>query len=291
MLVKDLRQAQSILPSINLKVDASRLEDFFERAQDWVADCILGDDLIEQLESGSDGSGAEDQDAALRKLTCRVICEMAYLAAVDELNLQLTEAGFVVLNNQNMSPASMQRTDALKQSLQSLVNGDCDALVNHLLKFSLEHSDDGHDIYKDWRGIEQYAYLTSAFMPTMAIMRQNTSETQTQTWKGFYELIPKMVNALNTTVASYVSADEIETLLELYRDRLLDDNQRKVLRWIRFSVMADISGNHDNACHFAITARNYMIQYESSFREFVNSDRYHLPAPFDFGDGTVANAL
>ena len=32
-------------------------------------------------------------------------------------------------------------------------------------------------------------------------------------------------------------------------------------------------------------------KHETDFPEFVASDRYELPKPFDFGDGTVANLL
>lgn len=287
MIVKKLEEVQLHLPSFNFKVDANRINDFISRSQAWLVDWILGDGLESALESTP---ANPDPHEKLRGLAQRVICVDAYLCSMDELNLQLSEAGFVVQNNQSMSPASQQRTDQLRLSLQSRLNDDCDALVKHLLKNSLPGTGD-HTLYNSWRETEQFKLLSSVFMPTMAIAKQNTADMPVTTWKDFANLIPTMDEALRTVVAGYVSEEEIDALLELYRANNLSDTHRRVLRWIRFAVMADVSGRRDNARHFAIEARNYMLQNESDFSEFVNSDRYNLPSPFNMGDGTVANLL
>lgn len=291
MIVKTTSEMKRHLLSFNLKLDEameSRFSSFLARAQEWVTDKIIGDRLETALEPGSD-IGQNDPHEKLRGLVGRVISELAYLNSVGESDLQRSEAGFVVQNNDKMSPASLQRVERLIQSLNERINSDCDSLVNYLLKNSVP-DEENPSPYEDWRDTPQFEFLTDAFIPTMGVMRQNTSSVPVQRWTEFYDLQPKMNIALRTSVARYVSIEQIDALLSDYRTDELQDIQRKVLRWLRMAVLAEVT-NADNATHFAIEARNYMLQHESSFPEFVASDCYELPSPFNLGEGTVANLL
>lgn len=291
MIVKTTSEMKRHLLSFNLKLDEameSRFSSFLARAQEWVSDKIIGEQLETALEPGSD-IGQNDPHEKLRGLVGRVISEMAYLTSIAESDLQRSEAGFVVQNNDKLSPASLQRVERLIQSLNERINSDCDSLVNYLLKNSAP-DEENPSPYEDWRDTDQFEYLTDAFIPTIGIMRQNTSTVPVQRWAEFYDLQPKMNIALHTSVARYVSIEQIDALLSDYRTDELQDIQRKVLRWLRMAVLAEVT-NADNATHFAIEARNYMLQHESSFPEFVASDCYELPSPFNLGEGTVANLL
>lgn len=291
MIVKTTSEMKRHLLSFNLKLDEameSRFSSFLARAQEWVTDKIIGDQLETALEPGAN-IGQNDPHEKLRGLVGRVISELAYLNSVGESDLQRSEAGFVVQNNDKMSPASLQRVERLIQSLNERINSDCDSLVNYLLKNSVP-DEENPSPYEDWRDTPQFEFLTDAFIPTMGVMRQNTSSVPVQRWTEFYDLQPKMNIALRTSVARYVSIEQIDALLSDYRTDELQDIQRKVLRWLRMAVLAEVT-NADNATHFAIEARNYMLQHESSFPEFVASDCYELPSPFSLGEGTVANLL
>lgn len=279
MIVNTLEQVQKYLPSFNLKVKVDRIVDFLDRAQLWVTNCIIGTAIEATLETPV-AENATDQHEKLRTLVSRVICELAYDAMIGEMDLQLSEAGFVVQNNQSMSPASQQRTDRLVQSLRSRQCTDCDNLVTYLMNTASY----------EWANTEQYAYLTEAFIPTLQVMRQYTGSYQITRWQEFYELQPKMVEALRDTVASYISTAEVDELLGLYRGDTLNENQQKALRWIRMATMAQVIG-YGNCEHFAIEARQWMLKHESDFTAFVNSDRYNLPSPYNPGEGTVANFL
>lgn len=291
MIVKTTSEMKRHLLSFNLKLDEameSRFSSFLARAQEWVTDKIIGEQLETALEPGSD-IGQNDPHEKLRGLVGRVISELAYLNSVGESDLQRSEAGFVVQNNDKLSPASLQRVERLIQSLNERINSDCDSLVNYLIKNSV-HDENDPSPYEDWRDTRQFEFLTDAFIPTMGIMRQNTSTVPVQRWAEFYDLQPKMNIALRTTVANYVSIEQIDALLSGYRTDELQDIQRIVLRWLRLAVLAEVT-NADNATLFAIDARNWMLRHESSFPEFVASDCYELPSPFHLGDGTVANLL
>lgn len=287
MIVNTTSQMKKHLLSFNLKIDEameSRFSSFLARAQEWVTDHIIGDAIETALEGGAE-IGQNDPHGKLRELVGRVISELAYLTSIAESDLQRSEAGFVVQDNDKMSPASLQRVERLIQSLNERICSDCDSLVHYLLKNS-----NAEGLYDYWRDTPQFEFLTDAFIPTMGIMRQNTSSVPVQRWAEFHDLQPKMNIALRTSVARYVSIEQIDALLSDYRTDELQEIQKKVLRWLRMAVLGEVT-NADNATRFAIEARNYMLQHESAFPEFVASDCYELPSPFNLGEGTVANLL
>ena len=144
--------------------------------------------------------------------------------------------------------------------------------------------------YEDWRGEWQFEYLTSAFTPTLSEARRSSETCPVTEWPAFIEILARMEISLRTTVAKYVSVDELETLQELYRDDELLAVHRKVIDMMRLAAMDDISKRNDDAEYYALQARKIMLKHESMFPAFVSSDRYTLPG-FDFGDGTVANML
>lgn len=284
MILKDIETASRYLPSLNWKMDSTRLNDFFDRSQKWVVEKIIGTDIEDLLEAALQ-EGQEDPHADLRKLTCRVIGEEAYLCAVAEMDLQLSEAGFVVQSNDAVSPASQQRTDRLVASLKARLAADCDALVRYLWRYSKPDA-----AYEDWRGSFQFRYLTAAFVPRLEVLRQNAVSKNIETWQEFYELIPMMANALKTTVASYCSIEQIETLLELYRDNELLETHRKAIRFIEMAVVASVVGTKEDVIHYSIEARNYMIKHESDFADFAESDIRELPG-ISFDAGGIVNTL
>lgn len=285
MIINSIQELSRFLPSLNWKIESTRLNDFIDRAQEWVTEKIIGTDIEDLLEADM-AEGQEDPHAELRKLVGRVVAELAYLTAIAEMDLQLSEAGFVVQSNDAVSPASQQRTDRLVASLKERLTTDCDAVVRYLWKNSGEGK-----TYENWRGSFQFTYLTAAFIPRLEIVRQHMPTGCPVTdWRQFHDLIPMMAQSLKTTVAEFCSIEQIETLLEAYRDGELLSEHRSAVRQMEMAVVSDAFGRHDDAVHYSIEARSYMMKHESSFPDFVASDKYTRPE-LEIGDGTVANLL
>lgn len=286
MIVSNLEQAKAYLPSVNTLVANDRLTDFFRRAQEWVSEKIIGTDIEGTLEIDIP-ENAPDPHERLRMIVSRVICEQAYLTALAELDLQLSEAGFVVQSNQMVSPASQQRMDRLVNSLKQRMVADCDGLVRYLIKNSRHH-----DAYDDWRGTEQFAYLTQAFTPTMEEALQSClrGEDAPTEWPDFCNLQPEMAQAVQNVAAPYVSQEELERLLELYRDGETLYVHNRAIGHLRRVAVKETMGDHAGAVKAAIQARKVMVANESSFPAFATSDRRTLDT-VDFGDGPSMNCL
>lgn len=286
MIVSNLEQAKAYLPSVNTLVANDRLTDFFRRAQEWVSEKIIGTDIEGTLEIDIP-ENATDPHARLRMIVSRVICEQAYLTALAELDLQLSEAGFVVQSNQMVSPASQQRMDRLVNSLKQRMVADCDGLVRYLIKNSRHH-----DAYDDWRGTEQFAFLTQAFTPTMEEALQSClrGADAPTTWPDFHGLLPEMAQAVQNVAAPYVSQEELARLLELYRDGETLNVHNRAIGHLRRVAVKETLGDHAGAVKAAIQARKVMVANESSFPAFAASDRRTLDT-VDFGDGPSMNCL
>ena len=278
MNIIDQQKALRYLPSLNLKVGGSRLDDFFERASDWVASRITGDRIAEAVPASA--------DAKLRRLAERLAAVKGYRTAVAEMDLQLSEAGFVVQSNEAMSPASKERTASLCRSLDLRIMEDADSLTSHLWKNSVNGKP-----YGQWRETPRFERLSSAFTPYSFICNVYLQGQQRlETWDSFFALIPRLVEALETAVAPYVSPEQVELLRRQYRTEQLSEAQQAVMRRLVRAEMAAVKGDAAQARAASIEARSLMMQRLAEFPAFAASDCFQLPA-MRFNEGHIVDTL
>lgn len=287
MIVNGLETAKKYLPSLNTSLlNDNRLEDFFRREQEWTTRSILGEDIEQSLESVTD----EDlTHGPFRIMVGRLISELGFRMAVAEMDLQLSEAGFVVQNNQQFSPASQQRVDRLVASLEERIAWDCDAIVKYLIKHSAPHG-----TYENWRGSEAFAYLTQAFTPTLeeAVRAgfKAVPGTDKIPWTDFLDRLPEMAQAIRNVASPYVSEAEIDRLLKLYRGEDLLSVHRRAIEHLRKAGILELFGLSDAAVREAIMARKIMLNNQRMFTAFAASDVVTL-AKTSFGNGPSFNCL
>lgn len=280
MILHGIEEIQKLLPSVNLRLDSTRLDDFMLRAQQWVADNIIGSELESALEG-------EDHHADLCLRVKRVIAANAYLTFGDEMNLQLGEAGMTVQNNQSMSAASSQRRDNLMRSLEDRLDHDCDALVNYLLENSAEGK-----TYERWRDTEQFYYLTIAFLPTMKELHRHLpfKTSYTGHWADFNKSLLNVSIGMMDISASYVSAGEIVRLRELYRENGLNEVQHQAVFRLQSVAAACLVNDLQQARKSAIGARNTMLDFLDDFTSFAASDCVNM-SDVNFDAGHIVDTI
>ena len=290
MILKTTKDAVKFLPSLNLTLENDRLQDFFRRAQEWLTAHIIGDDLGTTLETEVDMT-ADDSHADLRLLCQRVIAEMALLAAIPEMDMQLTEAGFAVQNNDDFSPASAQRVDRLLAKMPERIAADVDALVRFLMKTSI-----GNGAYGHWRSSEQFKYLTEAFMPLCeeysAYINSDflLEKKPSVNYDDFYAAIPMMGRELRSVADYYVSRAEIDRLVELYRDNDLLEIHRKAIVSLKDCAVAALRYDMNRARNAAVQAREVMLSDPDSFTAFKASSAFNSPT-VNLDGGKLVNML
>ena len=284
MILENLNQARQFLPSLNLTLGNDRFNDFFRRAQAWLVNLILGDEIEETLEIDIELT-AEDTHKELRTLCQRVIAEKALLDAIPEMDMQLTEAGFAVQNNDEYTPASSQRVDRLVAKMPERIAADIDAIVRFLLK----NSADDESAYPYWRGSEQFRHLTAAFIPLWEEYNK-IAIPPTTNYEDFFRAIPNMALLMKKVAAYYVSAEEVERLIELYRDgEALQVHRVAIAELKRVGVAAY---NHDEkaARESAISARDVMLSAPDYFTAFKDSKASNNSA-INLDGGKMVNFL
>jgi hypothetical protein len=286
MIVSTLEQVQKCLPSINFKVDIDRLTDFLDRGEQWLTDSIIGDAIRTTLNADVPQNSL-DPHADLRKICSRVICEYAYLTVAAEMDLQLSEAGFVVQDNASFAPASQQRTERLISSLNMRMNIDCDELVKYLMA----KSTGDNAPYAGWRQTPQFEYLTRSFLSTrMQLSRHLTYGNNIGNWQDFFNGIVMMANGINEFAADYVSMEEIIHLRDLYRRNAANEVQQAAIGMLQ-DVAADcFVKDGAGARQAAIRARRIMQGSPADFPAFEARDCMPLP-DVSFNEGHIVDTM
>ena len=283
MILNNINEAKQFLPSLNLTLENDRFKDFFRRAQEWLVSHIIGTDIEDVLETDI-SVGQPDIHDELRLKCQRVIAEKALLDAIPEMDMQLTEAGFAVQNNENFTPASAQRVDRLIAQMPDRIKTDIDALVRFLMKTST-----GNGAYGYWRSSDQFNYLTAAFMPYCEEF-DRFSKMPEKPYEYYYSACANLANEMVRASDYYVSKGEVERLVELYRDDELLEIHRKAIASLKEVAVAAFLCDMHKARHAAICARELMLSAPDSFPAFKASTAFNNPT-VNLNGGKMVNML
>lgn len=263
MIVKGFKEIKKYLPTIEMKGLPEVFDDAISIAQDNVADEILGLELEQQLEK------RDEKDSKLLVLVQRIIAVQTFLSAIPEMDLVLTDAGFAVISNQDMAPASKDRVQALISSLKLKL----DACKDKLILFLMSNSD-----YDSWRGTEQFAKLSDGLILTyddfkeVGVLNKKTEALYPHSWSDFFKLNSALNVALMTDVSSYISSDFAEEILEKIRDKEhFTAIERKVIKLVKIAIAAIAMGDRELGIDQAIKATAIMRANEKDFPTFHKS--------------------
>lgn len=264
MIVSNFDEMRRYLPAANVKMPADFFDDILSVAQDSLQEEILGEDLIERLEKNS------RSDARLLTLCRRAIALEAFLRSIPRLDIVITEAGFGIVSNQDIAPASRERIEALKDSIRSELDSAKDRLVGFLL---------ASKNYEDWRCTKQFTELTDGLFVTFSDFREHapynkrTAELFPASWSEFRRLGTALNIALTADIAAYISPEYALALIEKIRDdEMLLPSERKALSIIKRAVAAVALGDRDTGVAEAIKAAAFMKANLTDFPTFAISD-------------------
>lgn len=264
MFVRNYTEMKPFLPAIEMKAAQTIFDDALDTAQqDLVAD-IIGTDLETQLENRAQA------DAALLKLCQRIVSIAAFLASIPELDVVLTDAGFGVVSNQDMAPASKERVAALTAALQKRLDESKDRLVTFLMKA---------EAYIAWRGTEEFARISDGLILTFAEFRDvavfspRTAELYPKSWSEFLRLNAALNVALTADIAAYISPEYATELLEKVRDNeAMGANEKKVLQLVKVAIASIALGDKETGMTEVFKAVALMKKNLSDFPTYAQSD-------------------
>ena len=248
---------------------------------------VIGNGLETVLETEV-GMTATDSHPDLRLLCQRVIAEKGLLDAIPEMDMQLTEAGFAVQNNDQFTPASSQRVDRLMAKLPERIASDVDSLVRFLMKNSDGTTNDPKP-YDSWRGTDQFLHLTAAFIPFFESYNR-LALAPAKSYEEFYNAIPTMAKEMSKVADYYVSSKEVCRLRELYRDGETLEIHRKAIAELKSVAVAAYCCDGQRARDAAASAREIMLSDSDNFPMFKASDAFNKPS-VNLDAGQLVNML
>ena len=223
------------LPAVEMKGEPTIFNDALEVAQESLVTDIIGSDIESILE------GRAAEHSKLLRLCQRVISQQAFLRSIPDMDLVLTDAGFAVVNNEQMTMASRERVAALSANLQLKLDESKDKLVLYLLRTSASDS---------WRGTEEFARLSDGLILTygefkdVAVLNNITAQAYPKSWSEFLDLNSALNVALMTDAASYISKDYAEEIIEKVRDKEhFLPIEVKVIKLIKIAIAAFAMGD------------------------------------------------
>lgn len=261
MLVDGYKEMKPYLPAVEMKGTPDIFDDALEVAQDRLVADIIGTDLEARLEL------RKEEDRKLLRLCQRAVSQDAFLQSIPDMDLVLTDAGFAVTNNDQMTMASRDRVTALTTNMQAKVDASRDALVMWLMK----HCD-------DWRGSEEFGRLSDALIMTfaefrdLAVLNNITATAYPHSWSEFISLNSALNVALMTDVASYIGKDYAEELVEKTRDEeAFHPSELKALKLIKIAMCAFALGDRATGIDQTVKAVQVMKADPDSFPTFTAS--------------------
>ncbi len=267
MIVNGYQEMKAFLPPIEMKGQPTIFDDALAVAQEDLAAQIIGTALEQQLELRA------EEDLKLLRLCQRIIASDAFLHSIPEMDLVLTDAGFGVVNNQSFAPASRERIQNLTSAMQRKVDDGRDRLVVFLMHTGR---------YDSWRGTEEFARLSDGLFLTLAdfrdaaVLNPITSQAWPNTWSDFLKLNGALNVALMSDVASYISTEYAEEILEKIRDKeTFLPIENKVLKLIKEATAAIAMGDRPTGVQQAIKAARIMKDNPDDFPTFNESSASH----------------
>jgi hypothetical protein len=210
-LIKSIADEVKKYLSVDISMNDKTIEPYIKPAEEAVIR-LLGKDMYAALDEYYNGDNESDEELdALLPYVQRPIVNFAFFQGLSMLNVSIGDNGIAVVSNQNLTPASKQRTDDLKKDLERAAY---DALES-LLEFLEENIDD----YDDWSGSDaytyQYAYLISSARRFDELLRIDRSRLTFLNWRPtmadveFLEISPVVSKEFCDELKEEIKADDV----------------------------------------------------------------------------------
>ena len=255
-LITSDQQLRRLIPHVLATVEGEatlleKLAPFLETSEEWAKQNFVHDDLFETIaampeaaETASDSAAIE----ALRKPLEKVIASHAFMNAIPSLDLVLTPNGFGIVSNQNIAPASKERVERLRASLEAERDRN---LENMVLRLASRN---------DWQQSSQGKYFAATMFPFLGLCRRLA--IREHIWDEYQHLHDRLIKIENVLADTYFSQEQMTVFRQHVINQMRDCKpiEEHVIRSLQSLEMLLVS---DMQCH------------PQSFYDLVNIIREH----------------
>lgn len=201
-----------------------------------------------------------DDDDDLLYLCNRMACLWAYKTVIPHLDLVLTENGFGVVNNQNVSPASMQRVNTLRLQVQNSLEDTIDDLLDYLRgNASWVDTYTAKEVFRSmvWNAKKQMFYFG----------QPNSHRAQMD------ELRPK-INDAEVKLKHCISEEFFDELCNAVKNRTATAAQDTCIHYIMMVIASDATDDYKLARFHVGKLVDYLDRNIRTFTTYANSTAY-----------------
>jgi hypothetical protein len=271
-IITKIEQVRDFLP-VPLTLNIDNISPFLDDVISKYILPYLGQDLIDILELEE---YPEDRSANIEKLLIIVrkpLVRFAILLGTDQLDLKLTDSGFVVMHNQNLTPASSDRVSKFKTNIeQSAWDG-----IENLLRYLEKNEED----FPEWEEAEAHPnnWTTlirscNEFQKYVDIKHSRLTFFQYLNTIENIELLkiePAISKALIDVIRNEIIANEISDKTKL----ILPYIKRALANFTAAEMMPESTMRFDNiANHFLTKVIQVMDANPENYPKYISSTSY-----------------
>ena len=205
-------QLRRLIPHVLATVEGEatlleKLAPFLETSEEWAVQNFVPDDLFETIAATSEAAETASDVAAieaLRKPLEKVIASHAFMNAIPSLDLVLTPNGFGIVSNQNIAPASRERVERLRDSLEAERDRN---LENMVLRLASRN---------DWQQSSQGKYFAATMFPFLGLCRRLA--IREHIWDEYQHLHDRLIKIENVLAETYFSQEQ----MQVFRNKVMD---------------------------------------------------------------------
>lgn len=205
-------QLRRLIPNVLATVEGEatlleKLAPFLETSEEWAIQNFVPDDLFETIAAAPEAAETASDSAAieaLRKPLEKVIASHAFMNAIPSLDLVLTPNGFGIVSNQNIAPASRERVERLRDSLEAERDRN---LENMVLRLASRN---------DWQQSSQGKYFAATMFPFLGLCRRLV--IREHIWDEYQHLHDRLIKIENVLAETYFSQEQ----MQVFRNKVMD---------------------------------------------------------------------
>lgn len=199
-------------------------------------------------------STSNAQDATLAPLLEAYVCKRTAYEALPHLDLILTANGFAVISNQNLTPASRQRVDELRERLRREKSDTRDAFLKELCN----------------RGMVQVNSLL--WNPSLVRKYGIRTKDGKEVYEEEMQLVQTDIDAAQYKCARIISEEQMDTQIS-YQDTDLDEDTL-FTEFCRLFMAACVNGEPHKIKTMAKQLQSYLNQHGEDMKSYKQSSKY-----------------
>lgn len=270
-------QLRRLIPHVLATVEGEatlleKLAPFLETSEEWAIQNFVPDDLFETIAATPEAAETACDSAAieaLRKPLEKVIASHAFMNAIPSLDLVLTPNGFGIVSNQNIAPASKERVERLRDSLEAERDRN---LENMVLRLASRN---------DWQQSSQGKYFAATMFPFLGLCRRLA--IWEHIWDEYQHLHDRLIKIENVLAETYFSQEQMMVLRQHVMNQMRDCRpiEEHVIRSLQSLEMMLVSNMQCHPQSFYDLV-NIIREHEEIFPEWHSSATAQLYTPAVF---------